>query len=197
MFSPLAAGQVEVIHDGSETVTGSFEVVVEDGNEDVSSPTPQTVNISVTPVNDPPVLGGSLSAAFNEGAAYTLTTTELTYTDPEDGDADVTFTVSGPQNVSILVGGVSSTTFTGTQLVSGSVQVVHDDSQTTTASFNVEVEDGNEDSSVPVAQLFQLQLRPSTIHRQSPEIWLRLSMRVPATPLQQRICFIPIRMMTV
>ena len=82
------------------------------------------------------------------------------YTDPDDNDADVTFTTSSPVNGKIQVNGVDATTFTGTQLTLGEVTFVHDGSATTSASFLVNVEDGNEDSSTPTDSPFTFIVNP-------------------------------------
>ena len=71
-------------------------------------------------------------------------------------DSGITFTVSNPVNGQVRVGGVAVTSFTGTQLSAGQVSFVHNGSETLTASFQVAVEDGNEDGSAPVAQTFNL-----------------------------------------
>ncbi|WP_032549114.1 cadherin-like domain-containing protein, partial [Vibrio crassostreae] len=56
----LAAGKVTFKHDGSETTSASFDINVEDGNEDGSTPVDSTFNLTVTPVNDAPELTGDL-----------------------------------------------------------------------------------------------------------------------------------------
>ena len=53
------------------------------------------------------------------------------------------------------------TSFTGSQLAAGQVSFVHDGSETTTASFAVSVEDGNEDGSTPPASTFNLTVTPA------------------------------------
>ena len=111
-------------------------------------------------VNDPPVLTGGFAATVDEGASVSITTTDLSYTDPDDVDADVTFTVTTQTNGKIQVSGLDATSFTGTQLVAGDVTFLHDGSETTTASFNVSVEDGNEDSSTPTASTFNFTVTP-------------------------------------
>ena len=83
-----------------------------------------------------------------------ISTDDLGFTDPDDDAANVTFTVGNLSNGEVRVGGVAVSTFTGAQLVAGDVSFVHDDSETTTASFEVSVEDANEDDSTPVAQTF-------------------------------------------
>ncbi|MCP4967575.1 MAG: hypothetical protein GY926_20370, partial [bacterium] len=119
-----------------------------------------TVNITVNAVNDAPVLSGDLSANLDEGATYTLTGTDLGYTDPDDVDAGVIFTTSAVSNGKIQVNGSDASSFTGTQLNAGQVTFVHDGSETVAASFDVNVEDGNEDSSVPADSTFNFTVTP-------------------------------------
>ncbi|TAN48315.1 MAG: DUF4347 domain-containing protein, partial [Methylococcaceae bacterium] len=152
----LAAGEVAFLHDGTETSAASFKVSVEDGNEDSSTPTESTFNLTVTPVNDAPVLSGDLAATLAEGGSYTLTSTDLGYTDPDDADAGVAFSINTLSNGVIKVNGSTATSFTGTQLAAGEVAFLHDGGETTAASFKVSVEDGNEDSSTPTESTFNL-----------------------------------------
>ncbi|MCB5461066.1 cadherin-like domain-containing protein [Vibrio lentus] len=156
----LAAGEVTFKHDGSETTSASFDVNVEDGNEDGSTPVDSTFNLTVTPVNDAPELTGDLSAEVDEAGSYTITAADLGYTDVDDTDTGVTFTVSNASNGTILVNGVASSSFTVAQLAAGEVTFKHDGSETTSASFDVNVEDGNEDGSTPVDSTFNLTVTP-------------------------------------
>ncbi|MCC5526821.1 hypothetical protein [Vibrio lentus] len=71
-LAQLAAGEVTFKHDGSETTSASFDVNVEDGNEDGSTPVDSTFNLTVTPVNDAPELTGDLSAEVDEAGSYTI-----------------------------------------------------------------------------------------------------------------------------
>ncbi len=156
----LAAGQVSFQHNGSETTSASFLVNVEDGNQDGSVPANSTFNFSVTPVNDPPALTGDLSATVLEGGTYVLTAADLGFTDPDNVAAAETFTVSALANGTVLVNGVAATSFTGTQLAAGQVSFQHNGSETTSASFLVNVEDGNQDGSVPVNSTFNFSVTP-------------------------------------
>ena len=157
----LVSGQVDVTHDDSQTTSASFNVVVEDGNEDSSAPTPQAFSITIDPVNDPPALSGDYAASFNEGASYTLTTADLFYTDVDDDNDGVTFTVSGlSANLGLEVNGSSASSFTGTRLNDSLVVFTHDGSETTSAGFNVVVEDGNEDGSSPSTQAVTFTIIP-------------------------------------
>jgi VCBS repeat-containing protein len=116
--------------------------------------------IDTPPVNDAPVLTGDLAGTVDEGARYTINTTELNFTDPDDDAAGVTFTVSEPVNGTVQVGGSDATSFTGTQLANGEVTFLHDGSETLSASFKVSVEDGNEDASTPTQSTFNLTVKP-------------------------------------
>jgi VCBS repeat-containing protein len=156
----LAAGQVSFLHNGSETTSATFQVTVEDGNEDGSTPVASTFNFTVTPVNDAPVLTGDRTATVAEGGIYTIAAADLGFTDPDDTAAGVTFTATNLVNGVIRVNGVVATSFTGTQLAAGQVTFAHNGSETTTASFNIRVEDGNEDNSVPVNLPFTFAVTP-------------------------------------
>lgn len=157
----LLDGLVTFEHDGSETGAATFDVSVEDGNEDGSAPTPSRFTFTVSAVNDAPVLTGDMSAAVMEGgSSSTLTAADLGFSDPDDGASGVTFTVSNLSNGLVKVNGVAATSFTGQQLQSGMVSFSHDGSETTAASFNVAVEDGNEDGSAPTPRTFTLAVSP-------------------------------------
>ena len=150
----LLDGLVTFQHDGSETIAAAFGVVVEDGNEDGSSPLSSTFNFTVSPVNDAPVLTGDRSADVAEGGTYVVTAADLGFSDPDDGASGVTFTISNLVNGIVRVNGVAAATFTGQQLLDGLVTFQHDGSETTTAAFGVVVEDGNEDGSAPLSSTF-------------------------------------------
>ena len=156
----LATGEVTFKHDGSEITSASFDVNVEDGNEDGSTPVDSTFNLTVTPVNDAPELTGDLMGEMDEAGSYTITAADLGYTDVDDTDTGVTFTVGNASNGTILVNGVASSSFTVAQLAAGEVTFKHDGSETTSASFDVNVEDGNEDGSTPVDSSFNLTVMP-------------------------------------
>jgi hypothetical protein len=146
----LLDGLVTFAHDGSETTAASLEVMVEDNNEDGSEPVVSTLNFSVTPVNDAPVLTGDLMATILTGGYLRLTTGDLGWTDPDDSASEVTFSIGNLLNGVLMVDGLVATSFTGAQLLAGLVRFHHDGSASTTASFDVSVEDGNEDGSIPI-----------------------------------------------
>ena len=100
-------GLVAFAHDGSNTTAAAFDVTVEDGDEDGSAPTPATFNLTVVAANDPPVLAGDLAATVAEGGTVGITTADLDFVDPDDGPAEVTFTVHRTRSMArVLVNGV-------------------------------------------------------------------------------------------
>ncbi|MEC8633936.1 MAG: tandem-95 repeat protein, partial [Pseudomonadota bacterium] len=68
----LTDGDVSLVHDGSEPMTASFGLTPEDGDEDSSTPATETLFVSVTPINDPPLItdaGGTLAYTEEDPAA--------------------------------------------------------------------------------------------------------------------------------
>ncbi len=84
----LTDGKVSFHHTGSETTKASFKVSVEDGDEDGSTPVAKTFGLTVTPVNDAPVLVASqilsqIAEDASTGAARKVAT--LSISDPDGG----------------------------------------------------------------------------------------------------------------
>ena len=139
----------EVTYSGDANFVGrdTFDYTVEDNAGAVSSAA--TVTVTVAGVNDPPALTGDHAGPVAKGGSYTFTISDLFYQDIDDGDAEVTFSASSFINGGLLLSGVSVTSFTGAELSAGDVAFEHDDSGSSTGSFVVTVEDGNEDGSAP------------------------------------------------
>ncbi|MDB3986504.1 hypothetical protein N9417_05620 [Pseudomonadales bacterium] len=151
----LDNNEVQFTHSGIEDDSATFDVNVEDGNEDSSTPADSTFTFTINDQNDPPVLTGDLAATINEGGTYDLTRSDLFYTDSDDDNAGVTFTVSNPDSaLTLTVNGADQNTFTVTQLDNNEVQFTHSGIEDDSATFDVNVEDGNEDSSTPADSTF-------------------------------------------
>ncbi|HUH48464.1 MAG TPA: cadherin-like domain-containing protein, partial [Mycoplana sp.] len=152
---------------GSVAESVQIDFTFSDGNAGDQGPggvKTATGSVSVAVVmNAPPVLTGDLTATVKQGASYTLTKTDLYFADPDDVAADVTFTVSSQVAGKLLVNGTAATSFTGAELAAGKVTFLHGGSKTTTASFNVFVEDGDEDGSTPVVSIFNFTVTPANI----------------------------------
>ena len=136
----------------------SFSYSASDGSLSAVS----TATLDINPVNDASVLAGTLSATVLEGGDHIIAAGELGFTDPDDVASGVTFLVSGiPVNGEVRIGGFAVTSFTGQQLADGLVSFHHDGGETATASFQVTLEDGNEDgSALPLAQSFNVTVAP-------------------------------------
>lgn len=110
--------------------------------------------------NFQPNLSGDRTLTLAEGTTKALTTADLFFTDPDDTPAGVTFTASAFSHGRILVNGVVANSFTGADLAAGRVSFRHDGSEGAVAGFDVFVEDGNEDNTVPVSRHFTVNVTP-------------------------------------
>lgn len=153
----LQNNHVVYVHDGSETVSDSFDFTIEDATTTLAQ---DTFNITVTPQNDGAVIAGDLSATINEEGAYFLTAADLAALDPDDTNANVTFTVSNLSNGAITVSAVVQNTFTYQNILDGNVAFVHDGSETTTAGFDISLADGLEHGAVADTATFNFAVTP-------------------------------------
>ncbi|UIK04593.1 DUF5801 repeats-in-toxin domain-containing protein [Neorhizobium galegae] len=119
-----------------------------------------SISIAVNAVNDAPVITGDHALAVNEGATVAVTSQDLYFSDPDDIGTGVTFTVTATTNGSVLVNGIVATTFTAQQLADNLVSFRHDGSETTSGSFGVSLEDGNEDNSTAATATVNVAVTP-------------------------------------
>ncbi|XHX80206.1 MAG: cadherin-like domain-containing protein [Stenomitos frigidus ULC029] len=142
-------------HNGSETVNDSFSFTVTDGAGGTVVPSPQTFSISVTPVNDAPILISNQGLAVTEGATLTITSAFLQASDAElTGPTAspplpdrIIYTVSTlPSNGTIFVGSnilALNGTFTQADVNNNRIVYTHNASNTNSDSFVFNVSDGN------------------------------------------------------
>ena len=149
-----STGEVAYVGNLNFNGTDQFTYTVDDDLGNTSNVA--TVSVTVDSINDAPTQTGDLSAPIVKGGSYTLSSTDLFYSDvdDEDGDANVSFAASSLSNGVLAVGGSNASAFSGAQLASGIVVFTHDDSDTASAGFTVSVEDGNEDGSSPASSGF-------------------------------------------
>ncbi|ASJ75347.1 cadherin-like domain-containing protein [Granulosicoccus antarcticus] len=157
-YQQLSSGQLTFIHDGSETTTASFTIILSDGTATTAA---QTVSITVDPVDDAPTLS-IVGAPFNvaEGNELLLSETILLSDDVDNLNTDYLYTVSAQQNGQIKYQSTllsDGETFTYQQLSSGQFTFLHDGSETTAASFIVELSDG---SATTAAQTVSITVDP-------------------------------------
>lgn len=121
-----------------------------------SSSTAVTDTITITVVNDSPVIAGDLSANVSSGGTYVLTITDLGEADPDDSGAGLIYTVDALLNGIVLVNGDAESSFTAKDVTDGKVSFVHDGSVTASAGFEFTLADGGEDGAVPVSGTFNV-----------------------------------------
>ncbi|MBL8821071.1 MAG: tandem-95 repeat protein [Planctomycetia bacterium] len=119
-------GTVSYTHNGSETTTNTFTYTIKD-NLGATSNT-ATVNITITPVNDPPVAVND-TATVDEGGSVIINVASND-TDPENSlDLTSIVIVAQPANGSVTVNN------------NGTVTYLHNNSNTTTDSFTYTIKD--------------------------------------------------------
>ena len=140
----IDGGLVTYDHDGSETVSDSFDFSVDDGAGTSSS---GTFNITVTPVNDEEVLATNTGTTVNEASTgNVITTAMLETTDVDNTAAQLVYTVTAATgNGTLRLSGTAlgvSDTFTQADIDGGLVTYDHDGSETVSDSFDFSVDDG-------------------------------------------------------
>jgi len=111
-FTFNADGSFNYVHDGSETTSDSFTYKANDGSLDSNV---ATVNITITPVNDPPVANND-SYTVNEDVALNVAAPGVLANDTDpDGPSATAILVSGPSHASsFALNPDGSFTYTGT-----------------------------------------------------------------------------------
>lgn len=135
----LYDGVVTFLHDDTETNTAGFTITLSDGTHTLD---PQEISGTVTITDVAPELTGDFAFTVNEGASYTLTSSDLNATDVDTANTNLIFSVSDLVNGVIRVNGSTANTFTQQDLYDGIVSYLHDGSETITGGFTVELTDG-------------------------------------------------------
>ncbi|MGK0440331.1 MAG: putative delta-60 repeat protein [Pseudohongiellaceae bacterium] len=138
-------GNILYTHDDTNTTSDSFSFSVTDGANTLSS---QTFSITVTAVDDDTATIVNNSVTVAEGSANTaLTTSDLSATDTDSTDVNLSYTVSNVSNGTLTINGSAwasgtNDTFTQQDIIDGNILYTHDDSNTTSDSFSFSVIDG-------------------------------------------------------
>ena len=134
------------VHDDSNTTSDSFNFDVDDGQG--NSVTGQSFALTVTAVDDDaPTQVTNTGSTIAEGGTDTIAAAELAFTDTEQPASAVSFTVTtSPANGQLELTtdpGVGITSFTQEDIDNNRLVYVHDVSNTTSDSFNFDVDDGH------------------------------------------------------
>jgi hypothetical protein len=145
----LTAGLVSFQHDGSEGPSAGFTFTVSDG---VSTTPPFPFDITVIPVNDPPVVITNTVLTVREGGTVPISGSQLQAQDPDTGDSDLVYTIVSVQSGVLLFNGQAPVgtalpSFTQAELNSGAISFSHNGEEGgATAGFVFRVTDGSSSS---------------------------------------------------
>ncbi|MBX3307197.1 MAG: cadherin domain-containing protein, partial [Nitrospira sp.] len=114
--------------------------------DDAGNTATQVISVTVTPVNDAPLLSTNTGSTVAEGGTDTIDASELAVTDVEQAAAQLTYTIgTGPLYGRLeltTAPGVNATAFTQADIAANRLLYVHDGSETTSDSFTFTVNDG-------------------------------------------------------
>ncbi|MCS4122863.1 BspA family leucine-rich repeat surface protein [Salinibacter ruber] len=103
--------------------------------------------------NQPPTIDTNAGLDLTEGRRSSITTSELAASDPDDGPADLTFSVtSGPSEGELLLDGSQTSSFTQSDLEGGSLEYNHTGSGDDSFAFDLEDPSGDG----PSGETFQI-----------------------------------------
>lgn len=138
----ITDGKLTYMHDGTETLTDGFlfRVVDENGHLATVDENPDFFfNISIDPINDPPIFSKNLPLQVAEGGTAVISNTVIGAIDEESGPEDIKFTIDPDLNIpdphhgKIFLNSVElnhGDSFTMAEVNNTLVTYQHDDSET-------------------------------------------------------------------
>jgi hypothetical protein len=162
-FALTDAGALQLTEAANFERQRSYAVTVAVNDPDLA-PSPNdtsAVSLSIEDVNEPPTLRTNAGLDLSSDASATITTGELSASDPDDGPSGLTYTVtSGPARGILQVDGRPDSVFTQADLASGTVQYTHTGSDPTNDSFTFALSDPG--GLGPTKRSFPIAIEPST-----------------------------------
>jgi len=162
-FTLTDAGALLLTDAADFETTRSYGVTVAVNDPDLA-PSPNdtsSFSLSIEDVNEPPTLRTNAGLDLSADASATITTGELSASDPDDSPSSLTYTVtSGPERGTLQVDGSPDSVFTQADLASGAVQYTHTASDATNDSFTFTLSD--QGGLGPTGQTFPIAIEPST-----------------------------------
>ena len=139
--------RVTFVSDGSESGTARFDISLADGGEDSAGVDTATFSLTVTPVNDSPLITTNTGFNVVEGGATTITPSILNTTDPDDNGTGLAYSATnivGGQLQLTTNPGIPVLSFTQDDINANKLIFVHDGGEQN-AGFDIAVVDGGED----------------------------------------------------
>lgn len=134
----LNQGRVSYVHDGSESLSDSFEFLVDDG---AGVATGGVFVISISPVNDAPVAQGDFFS-LDEGTSFSANDEKLLGNDSDSDSSDISVRlVDSPVNGTVELNS------------DGSFVYLHDGSETLGDRFTYQLDDGSLTSSIAEVEI--------------------------------------------
>ncbi len=157
-FALTDANVLVLTESANAEAKNSYAVTVAVNDPDVA-PSPndsEAFSLSIDDVNEPPALETNSGLALSAGESATLTTGELSTSDPDDEPSALTYEVThGPTRGELLVSGSPNSTFTQADLENGLIQYDHTAPNAENDSFTFIVEDGagalGAEATIPIA----------------------------------------------
>lgn len=136
----INANLVTYQNDGNGTTPDSFSFTVTDGALTTAT---ATFNITVTNVNDPPVLTTNTGLTVTQGQSAAITSARLAAADPDNTPAQVRYTLTAvPAHGTVRRNGSPVTTFTQAEIDAGQITYQHGGIGTAADGFTFTVGDG-------------------------------------------------------
>ncbi|MGI9456688.1 MAG: cadherin-like domain-containing protein, partial [Aeoliella sp.] len=134
-------GRVTYQHDGTPTISDAFDFDVDDGQGTVTS---GTFGLMITLGGNEESLDVNLPLSLNEGATSPITSAVLSTSDPDTTPSNLIYTITGggPGSGTVLLSGAPTLWFTQDDINNSRVEYQHDGSETTSDSFDFDVDDG-------------------------------------------------------
>ena len=157
------------VHDGSETDSDNIGLRLSDGDGEyytVGEDTTFYLQITVTPVNDPPAVVTNLSLTLDEGTEGVITKDLLLSEDPEDQSIMYTFdpdrAQTYPKHGILKLDGIPlepGDQFTQVAIDGGSLAYLHDGTESTVDGFLFNIADSDGHSTEEIS-FFDIEINP-------------------------------------
>ena len=171
--SMIFSGTIEEVNAGLEglifTPTDDYNGVVTLSLSSLASdqtvPSTGSVEISITPVNDSPIIAINTGATFVNGSiGNEITAAMLTEGDPDDSGVEITYSINTePVNGRLYLNGsqlAAASTFTQADIDSRILTYDHNGLSNTADSFDFTLSDGGEDGATAIWGTFSLTITP-------------------------------------